>query len=321
MSPTETERGCPPRTSTPPQQPHQDETAPDLDEKQEFNLDPLGDYNGPIDDDFVDPSEPPTTVLVEFPVLKPFGKIGANTQILARRADALVKGAHVIDKGFLLQAQKASRRLFRTVFPKELELLEAMLCSVERSRNVFNHAPLYRVSQKSYQLLLRILWDLRRQAEDSFLLAGKYPLTRDSTIRFANVASNNGLPKNNARMSEILNPMASAFEFQSSTGRHLSSVPEEADQMRRMGSHDNSRSRDPPPHMQYTFPPVNHSPSASQNGRQQAGNPPSGDPDDDDSDGKESVVYVPPLERNSRRRTNRELRKDEIGRARCAAQR
>ncbi|KAJ7476587.1 hypothetical protein FB451DRAFT_1366283 [Mycena latifolia] len=37
--------------------------------------------------------------------------------------------------------------------------------------------------------------------------------------------------------------------------------------------------------------------------------------------GKESVVYVPPLERNSRRRTNRELRKDKIGRARCAAQR
>ncbi|KAJ7088944.1 hypothetical protein C8R44DRAFT_751628 [Mycena epipterygia] len=38
------------------------------------------------------------------------------------------------------------------------------------------------------------------------------PFTRDSSVRFGLFAKNNGLPKNNHRMSEILNPMANVFE-------------------------------------------------------------------------------------------------------------
>ncbi|KAJ7465849.1 hypothetical protein B0H11DRAFT_2284788 [Mycena galericulata] len=50
-----------------------------------------------------------TTVTV--PTLRPLSKIGTNSAILARRSEAIAKGATAIGKGFLLRAQRASRTL------------------------------------------------------------------------------------------------------------------------------------------------------------------------------------------------------------------
>ncbi|KAJ7114179.1 hypothetical protein C8R43DRAFT_1138466 [Mycena crocata] len=108
-----------------------------------------------------------------------YPRIGTNADILARRADAIVKGVNPINKGFLLRAQKASRRLYSFVFPKELDLLDSVLTQVEQLVLQGVHYEgvqyAYRVDKDKYQLLLRILYDLRKSAEDSFRLSGKTP--------------------------------------------------------------------------------------------------------------------------------------------------
>ncbi|KAJ7120349.1 hypothetical protein C8R44DRAFT_623658, partial [Mycena epipterygia] len=77
-------------------------------------------------------------------------------------------------KGFLLTAQRASRRIFTYVFPRELELLEALLTNVERLQLVGSTFG-YRVEKDRFQQLLQILYRLRVLAEDSFRIAGKTP--------------------------------------------------------------------------------------------------------------------------------------------------
>ncbi|KAJ7668200.1 hypothetical protein B0H17DRAFT_1142550 [Mycena rosella] len=110
-----------------------DSIGPDV--RQDFNLEPLRDYNGAIDNDDHDLSEVPLDSLpvVEFPTLKPPGKIGNNSEIQARRLEALHKGSSAICKGFLVNGQKASRRLYSSVFVKELDLLTRTLTSLDRS--------------------------------------------------------------------------------------------------------------------------------------------------------------------------------------------
>ncbi|KAJ7601798.1 hypothetical protein DFH06DRAFT_1153477 [Mycena polygramma] len=165
-----------PRTSTPPpgRSSSQEVTAPDFEASAEFEDSPLQDYSGPVPDNNVDPSAPARRTQVTVPTLKPLSKIGNNAQILARRTEALAKGASGTGKDFLLTATKASRRLYQHVFPKEFQLLDALLTEVEILQ-LFGMGAGYRVEKDQFRLLLRILQKLRAIAEDSFTVDGKTP--------------------------------------------------------------------------------------------------------------------------------------------------
>ncbi|KAJ7215220.1 hypothetical protein B0H12DRAFT_1079078 [Mycena haematopus] len=105
---------------------------PHIKARDKFTLLPLRDYDGPIDDHDLDFSEPPVALSAEIPTLRPSGKIGNNTEIHARRTEALLKGSSAINKAFLVNAQKASRRLHSSVFPRELDLLTRTLTSLQQ---------------------------------------------------------------------------------------------------------------------------------------------------------------------------------------------
>ncbi|KAJ7652713.1 hypothetical protein DFH06DRAFT_1134167 [Mycena polygramma] len=152
----------------------QEVTAPDFEASAEFEDSPLQDYSGPVPDNNVDSSAPTRRTQVTVPTLKPLSKIGNNAQILARRTEALAKGASGTGKDFLLTATKASRRLYQHVFPKEFQLLDALLTEVEILQ-LFGMGAGYRVEKDQFRLLLRILQKLRAIAEDSFTVDGKTP--------------------------------------------------------------------------------------------------------------------------------------------------
>ncbi|KAJ7886995.1 hypothetical protein B0H14DRAFT_2562955 [Mycena olivaceomarginata] len=213
-----------PRTSTPPRGRTDDETVPGFEVSTEFEDVPLRDYNGPVEDTSVDTSVPVVKIDIKVPTLRPLSKIGNNSHILARRAEALTNGATGIGKEFLLDAPRASRRLFQHVFPRELELLDTLLSEVERLE-VIGIESGYRVIKDQFRLLLRILQKLRTIAEDSFRIDDRPDqversfsrrdtegLITKATLRFGVGSSNNNLPRNNKHIGEVLNPMAQMFE-------------------------------------------------------------------------------------------------------------
>ncbi|KAJ7633537.1 hypothetical protein DFH06DRAFT_1139874 [Mycena polygramma] len=119
--------------------------------------------------------EAPMPCVVDIPSLKPVSQIGRTPEIQARRVDALQLGSKAIDKPALIDAAVASRRLFLSVFSKELNLLERVLTHLEHIR-VGSPSPSsptgYRVQQPEFRLLMRTLWNTRSVAEDSFRLLG-----------------------------------------------------------------------------------------------------------------------------------------------------
>ncbi|KAJ7150131.1 hypothetical protein C8R43DRAFT_1128178 [Mycena crocata] len=377
-------------TSTPPQgrSPLPQTPPAEFNASTEFEDVPLEPYDGPLEDDDINASMEVSATTIMVPTLKPLFKIGTNAAILARRSEALIKGATAIGKGVLLSAQKASRRLFSTVFPGELDLLEDLLTNVERLE-LRDGSPVFRVVRAKFQKLQHILLQLRGLAEDSFRAAGRTPqslpswgddedilevydpnafeilgvcyrvevenflfvldkyynfadrkpqerdteaasaasewirstgrmnapdrsdsnirgfprsendsetkpkrsaispaTTTGSTVRFGPTAPNHGLPQNNRRMTEILNPMAPIFQTAPDrTSSHLPTDPAEAEQMRRMTPQGNYRERDAPPHMrgnQGAQPSQTQTPPGFQRGF--SGAPPGGDPDDGDDD-------------------------------------
>ncbi|KAJ7730524.1 hypothetical protein B0H16DRAFT_1469497 [Mycena metata] len=346
------EHPSPPLTSTPRRRNSgaEDETSPDFDSHDQFEGPPLSDYEGPVDEEDIRESTPIQIVPLSVPTLRPYAKIANNHDIVIRRNDALGKGAVAIGKEFLMTAQKASRRLYSHVFPRDLELLENVLSRVEKLElRRADHPDGYRVEKNSYQSLLRI-------AEDSFRLGGKtppalpswgndedisevytpdsfeilgyhnsterkpqdryaevvsaaadaigndyhedtgyiskasvstaYPLAPASTARFRSPAAhpssvpNPGLPRNNRRMGEILNPMAPIFESRRQYTGNVPLNPVEADQLRRMTPQGNFAGRDPPPHQAPHYRPRENSAPRSRTPR---GAPPTGDPDGGDS--------------------------------------
>jgi hypothetical protein len=123
-----------------------------------------------------------------------------------------------------------------------------------------------------------------RPDENSFISKASastiYPLRQASAVRFTSPAPIVGLPRNNRRMGEVLNPLASTFELARDYPRgNVPVEPEEAEQMRRMTPQGEFRERDLPPHLtdhhyrRTEFPPFR---------RGQHGAPPAGDPDDGD---------------------------------------
>ncbi|KAJ7814573.1 hypothetical protein B0H13DRAFT_2381646 [Mycena leptocephala] len=99
-----------PRMSTPPRGIHDEKTVPDFEASAEFEDVPLRNYDGPVLDTFVDTAAPVLKIQVKVPTLRPLAKIGNNTQILARRTEALTKGATGTGKDFLVDVSRASRR-------------------------------------------------------------------------------------------------------------------------------------------------------------------------------------------------------------------
>ncbi|KAJ7148468.1 hypothetical protein C8R43DRAFT_1129106 [Mycena crocata] len=388
-----------PLSSTPPLRVPTSEQPADpgndtLDHAEVFDLEPLEELAGPLDNEDIDNLAPILTVDLDIPTLRSVAKIGNNPQIKSRRNEALVKGLKTIDKGYLLTAGLATRRLFMAVFPDELELLDGLFSHAQTRERKYRLGPGYRLVNDDYQVLLRVLFSRKISAEDSFRLAGKtppplpswaadddldgyysfndyeilgvcfraevenflytldryhdfrarkprdsnhevmqaakefsqrsrsgsaapvlrkvrsspqvehgsphasyressaepprQPFPRYSSVRLGHSARNNGLPKNNRRLSEILTPMATIFES-SSRGTNPTGVPEEMDQMRRMGSQPPQRGRESPPHMPSGSPRNTSRGTASPTHsrrepprRQSAPNPPDSDPSDSD---------------------------------------
>ncbi|KAJ6454793.1 hypothetical protein C8R45DRAFT_1111727 [Mycena sanguinolenta] len=383
-----------PRTSTPLHAHNTDETIPDFGASTEFEDAPLQDYDGPISDDAVNTAVPVIRTSLTAPTLRPLSKIGSNPQILARRTEALAKGATGTGKDFLMVASKASRRLFQHIFPKELELLETLLTQVEQVE-LLSKYPAYRVERDNFRLLLRVLRKLRAQAEDSFRIEGKtlpplptwgddedisevydpnafeilgvcfrvevesflvlldryfnyneqrpqdrhtdldeaaeqlmkmsrtpslgprseqfstsfpeydqqprnpsvsestaYPLRNVSVPRVGPALTNSGLPRNNQRMGEILNPMAPSFQpMNQRMANSVPTRPEESDQLRRMTPQGSLRPRDLPPHMSQGNPTGRTSGTRPPAPFRQGGAPPAGDPDDGDDDDDDDDDY------------------------------
>ncbi|KAJ7448259.1 hypothetical protein B0H11DRAFT_1929195 [Mycena galericulata] len=163
-----------PRTSTPPRESTADVTVPEFDASTEFEESPLQDYDGPVDDEVIVEATPVQNIHIVVPTFRPFSKLGLNSAIIARRQEALLKGANPTGKGFLLTAPKVTRRFYTSLFPRELDMLDTVLTDVERLELVDGTYG-YRVNKDQYKMLLRMLYDLRRLAEDAFRLEGKTP--------------------------------------------------------------------------------------------------------------------------------------------------
>jgi hypothetical protein len=135
-------------------------------------LPPLKHYQGPIATEEMDTSSPPEKKIFDLPTVQPFRKIGKNPDILARREDALTKGADAIEKAYLHNAIAAPRRLYEHTFPKELDLLSNTLSVFERQPVTVKRIYGYRLHRVSYQALVQILKEMRDLASDSFVMAG-----------------------------------------------------------------------------------------------------------------------------------------------------
>ncbi|KAK7059402.1 hypothetical protein R3P38DRAFT_3522434 [Favolaschia claudopus] len=140
---------------------------------EEITLAPLIDLQHAVDDDLLS-DDPPQMVSIVFPTLKPLGRIGSNTTVLARRSEALTKGAHAINKGFLHHAIKLSRNIANDDFPKQWEALNRTLRDLERL-TLIDGTFAYRLRASTYKILLRALETMRRECENSFVLEGETP--------------------------------------------------------------------------------------------------------------------------------------------------
>ncbi|KAJ7652816.1 hypothetical protein DFH06DRAFT_1418481 [Mycena polygramma] len=154
------------RSRTPSSQPTQPTT-----EGAELDLQPITEFDGPVDDDELSDAAP-VEVAVDFPTLRPLGRIGSNTEVLARRSEALAKGARAIHKGFLLQGLKLSRTVASEEFPKQWELLNRTLKDLQQLTLVTGDY-VYRVQKNNYRVLERVLDTMRRESEPSFTIEGK----------------------------------------------------------------------------------------------------------------------------------------------------
>ncbi|KAJ7504009.1 hypothetical protein B0H11DRAFT_1905890 [Mycena galericulata] len=163
-----------PRTSTPRGDRSSDREVEDLDDTEHFCQEQLIVFGGSVDDDKIDASIPVVQTFVEIPSAKPVHKISNNQDAIARRQEAILIGSRSMGKGHLLTAQKATRRFFTSIFPKELELLQSLLTNVERLETESGHY-VYRVNKGKYTLFLRILHELGKRATVGFRLAGKTP--------------------------------------------------------------------------------------------------------------------------------------------------
>ncbi|KAJ7170728.1 hypothetical protein C8R43DRAFT_1103183 [Mycena crocata] len=150
-----------PRHPTPPNSPNHNSVHKEISPtEREFGLKSLEPYNGPLDI-ALDTSAAVVASSVRMPTLKSSGRIGKNAEVQDRRIECLHIGSCAIGKEFLLDASAASRRLYSTqFFTKELNLLDHVLTAVERVT-------------PNYLLLLRLLWNLRRRAEDFIRLSGE----------------------------------------------------------------------------------------------------------------------------------------------------
>ncbi|KAJ7877087.1 hypothetical protein B0H14DRAFT_2567927 [Mycena olivaceomarginata] len=154
-----------PRTSTPrrDRSPRGNDTA-DVDESVLFEGHPIHDYDGPVEDEEINNTVPVVRPTVTVPTTQPLPKIGTKAAILARRSEAIDKGAPSMGKGFLLTAQKAMRKLHSSIFPRELDLLEKLFSEVERLE-LFDGTLVYRVEKARFQQLQQIF----DPARDRFL--------------------------------------------------------------------------------------------------------------------------------------------------------
>ncbi|KAJ6523737.1 hypothetical protein B0H19DRAFT_1276827 [Mycena capillaripes] len=139
----------------------------------ELQLQPLAKLGDAVDDEELN-EDAPLEVTIDLPTLRPLGRIGNNTEVLARRSEAINLGAHAINKGFLHQGLKLSRSAAREEFPKQWELLNQTLRDLERLTLV-SGAFVYRVRKTNYRVLLRAMDTMRRESEQSFLIEGKTP--------------------------------------------------------------------------------------------------------------------------------------------------
>ncbi|KAJ7732554.1 hypothetical protein B0H16DRAFT_1468533 [Mycena metata] len=146
-----------------------------MDPEHDFELEPLEDPTGPLDHGGMAVDTPVLTVDIDLPSTRSVAKIAGHPQIKARRNDALSKGLKTIDKAHLLSAGLATQRLFLAVFPDELELLNNVFRQAEKREWYGTFGAGYRVVVAHYEVLLRVLFNRRLSAEDSFRLAGKRP--------------------------------------------------------------------------------------------------------------------------------------------------
>ncbi|KAJ7330891.1 hypothetical protein DFH08DRAFT_940181 [Mycena albidolilacea] len=116
---------------------------------------------GPIATEETDTSSPPGKKIFDLPTVRPFRKIGKNPDILARREDALTKGADTIGKAYVHNAVAAPRRLYEHTFPKEPDLLFNTFSVFERQPVTVKHIYGYRLHRVSYQALVQILKEMR----------------------------------------------------------------------------------------------------------------------------------------------------------------
>ncbi|KAJ7053159.1 hypothetical protein C8F01DRAFT_1260816 [Mycena amicta] len=145
-------------------------------ENQEFpDLTKLIAPSGSLSSTHADPDAPIQTEHMYLPTLSATMEFGNNKFLHERRQECIALGAPTIDKQYLFTAQPATRRMFRTIFTRELDILDDILFTAEhRARKV---EPLigYRVQGKTYQLLLLALSSFKITAEDSFRAAGQTP--------------------------------------------------------------------------------------------------------------------------------------------------
>src|ERR1700761_4588517 len=146
------------------------------DEVKDLDHDPLqhSSYHGPVSDQDLRLDEAVTQkIQLEIPAMRPFIQIGGkDNAVLARRDHALKKGACMLGKEHLLEAEPASRRLYHEVFMKELGLLETMLTLLERTQFKEGEAFSYRILENNYWVLNRILKQIGDTAKRSFDFAG-----------------------------------------------------------------------------------------------------------------------------------------------------
>lgn len=135
-----------------------------------LDLAPLQQYRGPIDAHNVNWSSGPVSCIIEIPTLKSVSSIGNHKEIQLRRTQALEIGSAAVGKQFLVESLVPSRRLFRSVFPDQLKLLDYVINCVERFSIISPSSIGYRVHERKFCTLVDILSELCSIAADTFKL-------------------------------------------------------------------------------------------------------------------------------------------------------
>ncbi|KAJ7165771.1 hypothetical protein C8R46DRAFT_1219558 [Mycena filopes] len=143
-----------------------------LDPDDVYELEPLKDPTGHLDYKDVNPEEPALIIDLDVPSTLSLAKIAKHSQIKAQCNEALTKGLKVVDKAHLLNATLATQRLFYAVFPEELDLLNNIFTRAQKWEWFLTGSG-YRLIIDHYKVLLRVLYNLRLMAEDSFHLVGR----------------------------------------------------------------------------------------------------------------------------------------------------